>query len=242
MSATHDLELQTPVGRIVVERPGTARILERWGIDYCCGGKLALADACQRAGLDAAAVLAELTACEGALAAHPARAWAAAPLHELVTHVLDVHHVFLRRELPRLVALARKVAAAHAARHAELLELQSLVGNMADELEIHMQKEERILFPMIRELEAATGPRAFHCGSIGNPIRVMELEHDDAGRGLSRMRELTAGFVAPADACGSYRALLEGLIALEADLHEHIHEENNLLFPRAIALEQRSTF
>jgi regulator of cell morphogenesis and NO signaling len=188
--------------------------------------------------VDVAALLAELTACEATASTDCARAWSKAPLQELLTHVLDVHHVFLRRELPRLVALSGKVAAAHAERHPELVELRMLVDNMAGELELHMQKEERILFPLIQELGGAMRPRAFHCGSISNPIRVMELEHDDVAQALQRMRELTSGFAVPADGCMSYRVLLEGLMALEADLHAHVHEENNILFPRAEQLEQ----
>ena len=233
-------DLQTPVARLVDAAPGAARVFERLGLDYCCGGKLTLAQACQRAGLEPAAVLQQLTASAmDAAEAHPT-SWADASFPELITHILDVHHAFLRRELPRLSSLADKVAAVHTGNHPELVELRLVVHQLASELDVHMQKEERILFPMIHELGGPMRARAFHCGTISNPIRVMELEHRDAGHGLERLRALTGGFTAPADGCASYRALMEGLAALELDLHAHVHEENNILFPRAEAREQEA--
>jgi regulator of cell morphogenesis and NO signaling len=229
---------QTPVSRFVTDNPATARVFERWGIDYCCGGKLPLADVCRRKGLDAGAVLQALIGNAAAAPGSAARSWADAPLGDLVTHIVDVHHGFLHKELPRLVSLADKVAGVHGERHPELVEVRLLVHQLASEMDLHMQKEERILFPMIRELGGAGRPRAFHCGSVSNPIRVMEMEHEDAGRALARLREITGEFTPPADACGSYRALLAGIADVEADLHEHVHEENNILFPRAEEIER----
>ena len=163
--------------------------------------------------------------------------YAAMAAGELADHVVETHHVYLRRELPRLADLIDKVAAAHGARHPELGDLRATFSGLREELELHLFKEERVLFPLIKQLEAARAPFPIHCGTVGNPIRVMTHEHDDAGSALERMRALTDGFQAPPDGCTTFRALYEGLAALEADLHRHIHKENNILFPKAVALE-----
>jgi regulator of cell morphogenesis and NO signaling len=156
---------------------------------------------------------------------------------EMIDHIVATHHAYLRRELPRLTALAGLVFGAHGSRHPELKELCGIFDSLREELLLHMLKEEKVLFPIIARLEGASEIPQFHCGSVMNPIRAMEHEHDDAGAALARLREIAGGYIPPADACPSYRALLEGLAELERDLHLHIHEENNVLFPRARAAE-----
>jgi regulator of cell morphogenesis and NO signaling len=231
---------QTTVGQLVVERPARARAFERLGIDYCCGGKKPLADACAEKGLDLAAVLAELD--REAIAADPAdaeRNWGTASMTDLADHIERTHHAFLKAELPRLEPIAHKVAIRHGPTHPELAELYDVFMAFKQELETHMMKEERILFPLCRQLDsAADGPApSFHCGSVANPISVMIHEHDDAGRALQRMRELTNDFTAPPDACNTFRAYLDSLHQIEQDMHQHVHKENNILFPKAVRTE-----
>jgi regulator of cell morphogenesis and NO signaling len=226
------------VGQLVAERLSRSRVFERLGIDYCCNGRTTVGRACADKGLDADAVIRELAANDlengGTGQVDDATALTQAAL---VEHIVAVHHSYLCRELPRLTGLLESVVAAHAERHPELLEVRGIFRSLKQELELHMLKEENVLFPMVVQLESAATAPVFHCGTVGNPVRVMEHEHADAGNALARLRDLTAGYTAPADGCNLYRALLAGLVDLETDLHRHIHLENEVLFPRAIARE-----
>lgn len=224
------------VGQFVAERPARARVFEKVGIDYCCGGGKALRDACREKGVACDDVLALLAAQDGADAGGAVDARAMS-LTELADHIESTHHRYLRDELPALRELAHKVAQRHGPTHPGLVEVERIFVAFQAELNAHMRKEEEILFPMIRRLEAGAGDAAMHCGSIGNPIRVMEQEHDAAGDALRTMRGLTHDFKAPEGACNSHQALLARLADLEADMHQHVHKENNVLFPRALALE-----
>jgi regulator of cell morphogenesis and NO signaling len=156
---------------------------------------------------------------------------------ELVDHIESTHHRYLHEELPRLAALTQKVVGVHGGRHPELREVEATYAELQADLEPHLMKEERVLFPMIRELAESRTLPSFHCGSISNPISMMLLEHDRAGELLAALRELTDGYQPPADGCASYRALYTGLEELEADTHLHVHKENNILFPAVVALE-----
>jgi regulator of cell morphogenesis and NO signaling len=158
---------------------------------------------------------------------------------ELVDHLEATHHAYLHAELPRLDALFDKVIGAHGARHVELEGIAATYRLLRADLEPHLQKEERVLFPMIRELATAVERPTFHCGSVANPISVMMAEHDRAGELLESLRLMTGDYTAPADGCASYRALFEGLAQMEGDTHLHVHKENNLLFPAVVELEQR---
>jgi regulator of cell morphogenesis and NO signaling len=169
----------------------------------------------------------------------PQRDWLNASLTELCDHIEQTHHEYLRAELPRLTAIIAKVADVHSQAHTELRELNEAFAALRAELQPHMQKEEQVLFPAIRQLEAADGEASFPFGSVANPIRMMEHEHDNAGDGLSRIRKITNDFAVPADACNTYLAMLDGLRELETDLHQHIHKENNILFPRSLELESK---
>lgn len=231
------------VGEIAAASPAAASVLERYGIDYCCGGARPFEDACRERGLPAAAVQQDL---DRAVAATdvPETDWNTAPLRDLIHHILATHHEYLKLELPQLGQRLVKVVRAHGDKDpATLGELEAVYEGLWRELDLHMHKEEMMLFPAIERYEAAANaglplpPSPF--GTIGNPIAVMESEHDSAGDALRRIRELTHDFQPPAYACATYRALLEGLQSLEADLHTHIHLENNILFPRAIELERR---
>ncbi len=224
MSITQD----QAVGSIASRHPLATRVFHRHGIDFCCGGGIPLAEACDRKGLAPATIIAELEK-EIASTAEPEQRWDEAPLSDLIQHILMTYHEPLKRELPRLQEMARKVHTVHGDKDPEnLKELAGLVSWLAADLEQHLMKEEEILFPMIK---AGDGFMA------DGPIAVMEEEHEQAGAALRRIRELTGDFVVPAEACNTWRALWHGLESLEKDLHEHIHLENNILHKRALASE-----
>jgi regulator of cell morphogenesis and NO signaling len=246
MSLVTELSRISPdrlVSDLVVEQPDRSRVFEQLGIDYCCGGKQMLAAACKRAGVEVAQAVALLEAIDRDAGAEGEPNWSHASLSELARDIVERHHGYLRRELPRLGQMVDKVLAAHGEAHSELNVVREVFAGLVQELTMHMMKEEQVLFPMVVAMEeaAATGagrPK-FFCGSVENPIAVMEDEHQQAGDALARMRSLTKGYNPPADACPTYIALLRGLAQLEADLHLHIHKENNILFPRAAALERQ---
>ncbi|MCH7892641.1 MAG: iron-sulfur cluster repair di-iron protein [Gemmatimonadetes bacterium] len=235
----NELEIQT-VGQMVVERPQRSRVFDRLHIDYCCGGKRTLEEACAKRGLDLKAVLAELEAFDAEAETQPdAVRPANLTMTELADDIERTHHAYLREELPRLAGLVKKVSAVHGQAHPWLTGLTSVYAELVAELEPHMLKEEQILFPMIRELDQAATAPSFHCGSVGNPIKMMEMEHQNAGAALDRIREMTTDYEIPEGACNSFRAMLSGLEHLEADLHLHIHKENEILFPKASEMEVR---
>lgn len=226
------------LGAIVAAHPLLSRVFERLGLDYCCGGKRTLAQACAAKGIDAATVAVMLEAAAALPAAIPAVDAAGMSLVALADHIEATHHAYLRDELPALVEKADRVAQKHGERDPRLAEVAATMRALAYEMFSHMLKEEQILFPLVRALER-DGEVGGHCGTIANPIRQMESEHDGAGAAVARMRYLTDAFTADADACNTHRVLLAGLARLELDLHEHVHKENNILFPRALVLEAR---
>lgn len=218
------------------------RILEQNGLDYCCGGKQPLEEACIAKGLAPDQILREIAQASGIAVAE--RDWQTASLDELVNHIVETHHAYLKLDLPVLEARIEKVVAVHGARDPETLpRLAGVFAGLRRELEMHLHKEEAILFPFIVQYGYAesrnqpTPPVPF--GSIANPIAVMDREHTGAGQALQEIRSLTDSYTPPPYACATVRALYEGLKTLEKDLHIHIHLENNILFPRAIALEKR---
>lgn len=227
------IDSSATVAALVVERPSRARLLEKLGLDYCCGGRRSLAEACAEAGLDAATVAAMLDAIDESPAT-AATDWSAAPLRELVDHIVSVHHERLRAELPRISTLVEKCARAHGGEHPELHNVREVFERMREELERHMAVEETALFPAVRAAEAGE-PAELEVGGL-------EAEHEATGAALARLRELSGGFDPDAALCNTHRATLDALAALELDLHEHIHEENNILFPRALALEGAGRF
>jgi len=234
-------EVDDRVGDIVVRRPALSRAFERAGIDYCCGGRKTLDEACREKGLDSKAFAAEL---ERAISPDGEEAVvdvAAMSLSELVDHLERTHHVYLRSEFSRLDGMSQKVVSVHGEKDSRLQQVREVFLGLADELTGHMQKEEQILFPMVRQLEASKNAPVFHCGTLANPIQRMQFEHDETGSALEKLRELTDGYTPPEWACGTYRGLLDGLAHLEWDTHQHIHKENNVLFPRALDMEARKS-
>ena len=235
-----NLDASRTVREIAVEHPNATRVFEKLGIDYCCGGGKSLADACSAARLSSEEVIrtleTELTPQAGATSG-----WSQGQLAELAQHIVAKHHNYCRNELPRLDQLMAKVASVHGQRHPELLSIQKDLRELGQELMTHMMKEEHILFPYIAEMEATVNsgrrlrPPMF--GTVRNPVQMMIMEHDSAGDALQRMRQASGDFTAPADACISFQTLYRALLEFEADLHQHIHLENNILFPRAIEME-----
>ncbi len=227
----------TSVGGMVVDHPGLMRVFDRVGIDYCCNGEDSLAEACAQAGLAYDEVEAEIRAAVDASHEEPKTDWADLDMSGLVDHIESTHHRYLDDEMPRLSALADKVVSVHGVNHPELGTIRDVLRALVADIGPHLMKEEQVLFPMIRELAVATEPRSFHCGSVGNPIRMMRYEHEQVGEMLAEMRRLSADYSIPDDACASYRAFYEGLAGLEADTHLHIHKENNVLFPSVLECE-----
>jgi regulator of cell morphogenesis and NO signaling len=222
------------IGDIVASRPALARIFEQLGLDYCCGGKQKLAEACARRGLAVDTVTIILEAAGQALAENGIEIDAAAmTLTELADHIESTHHAYVKTELPRLLEMAERVARKHEHHDARLREVAATVQDLTNEMFSHMHKEEAVLFPLVRQIDSGAAGQ-FHCGSIANPIRQMEAEHESAGGAVARLRLLTDGFTPPADGCNTHRVLLAGLAEFESDLHRHVHKENNILFPRAL--------
>jgi regulator of cell morphogenesis and NO signaling len=237
MATETQIERKT-VRELVLEKPAAARIFEKLGIDYCCGGEKSLIDACAEAKVNVEDVFTALAKPESVSAD---RDWRDAPLSELAQYIVDKHHSFTRDEIKRLVPLISKVVSVHGKNHPELLQVQSLFWDLAQELTMHMGKEEQVLFPYIAKMDQAVQsngplPRAMY-GTVQNPVQMMVAEHDSSGRVLHKMREVTNGYVPPPDGCVTYQTLYCALEAFEKDLHNHIHLENNILFPRSVDLE-----
>lgn len=228
------------VGDVVTRYPVLSRVFEEMGIDYCCGGKKTLDEVCRAKGLDSKTLLGKL---EESVSARdvPAVDAAAMPLTELADHIVQTHHAYLYSEFPRLDEMIDKVISTHGEKDPRLHQVKKTYSALSRELISHMAKEEQVLFPMVRQLDASATAPAFHCGSLANPLRQMELEHDQAGAALEELRELTDGYTPPDWACNTYRALLDALLHLEQDLHQHIHKENNVLFPRALEIVKKKT-
>jgi regulator of cell morphogenesis and NO signaling len=223
---------------LVLENPAAARVFEKFGIDYCCGGSQTLGDACKATHHSVEEVTAEIEKSEPTTAE---RDWRNASLTELAQYIVDKHHTFTQAEINRLTDLIAKVVTAHGKNHPELARVQSLFEGLSQELRMHMTKEEQLLFPYIADMEEAARlerrPPVAMFGTVQNPVAAMIMEHEAAGQLLEKIREITNGYSVPPDACTSYSLLYQGLPAFEADLHQHIHLENNILFPRSIDLE-----
>ena len=233
-----DLTTMT-VRDIALAAPSTTRVFEEYKIDFCCGGRKGLSEACALAGVDETAVAAKLTVLlEGPQSTDDPEKFA---LPDLVDHILDKHHEFTRTEMLRLTGLIEKVAWKHGEKHPELFELKEQFAALTNDLVGHMRKEEMMLFPYIQDLVRAKArsliPLVPVFGTVSHPISMMQFEHEEAGNILQKMRSLTNDYSTPDDACPSFKALYAGLDELEKDLHQHIHLENNALFPLAIELE-----
>lgn len=220
------------VGELVAEDPNLSRVFQKHSIDFCCQGGRTLGEACSSRKVDLSTLLEDLQQASADPVEHSGNP-SELPLPEMIDHIVDHHHGFLRQELPRLGVMALRVAQVHGGHTPSLVEVEEVFRGLAEELQDHMEKEELILFPAIRRLcqeESVPMP-------LDAPVNRMMVEHDDAGRALTRLHELTHAFSPPPEACNTYRALFAGLAELEDDLQRHIHLENSVLFPSALGLQ-----
>jgi len=232
------------ISEVVRQLPEATRVFENFSIDYCCGGNQLLGDACKAAGLQVKEVISLLDGLSQANDTNSRQLdFQKLSLTELITHILETHHVFTKSEMLRLARLVDKVTDAHSSNHPELFKVGELFQRLCADLKPHMFKEEEILFPYLMLLDAANKQEQAKpfapFGTVNNPIGVMMAEHEAAGMILKELRNVTADYRVPSDGCASYETLYRSLAAFEADLHQHIHLENNILFPQAITLEAR---
>ena len=221
----------TPLGDIAAAIPSSVRIFQHHGLDFCCGGKRALGAVCDERGLSFTETVAAIEASTST--ATDDRDWTNQPPGVLIEHIMTTYHDTLRKELPRLQALAARVSQSHGTRAPHLLQIVQNVDALAADLLDHMRKEEIVLFPAIRAIDEGRADGSW----LAAPISVMEREHDDAGALLSDLRKLTRDYTPPEGACATTRALYQGLEELERSMHVHVHLENNVLFPRALGRE-----
>lgn len=232
--------IHTPINDFIAEDVQRTGIFEKLEIDSCCGGHRTLAEACAEKGIDPEPILQQLLGImpESDPTLDDVVDGMDGSLTEAVDHLLETHHTYLKEALPRLAALIEKVVAAHGENHPELKTVQGTFVELRADLEPHLIKEEQVLFPIIKVLESSAGQADFHCGSVLNPIRVMQMEHERATTLFEKIRAITGNFKVPEDGCNSYRQLYTGLDELEIDTLLHIKKENEILFPQVLAYEE----
>ncbi|MAT40063.1 MAG: iron-sulfur cluster repair di-iron protein [Ectothiorhodospiraceae bacterium] len=234
MNNTNINPSETTVGQVVVEDFRAAAVFQRNGIDFCCGGGISIEAAAKKAGVETSAILEQI----GALSADSRVTTNFQSLTQLAEYIVEKHHAYVLSMLPVLEGYTAKVASVHGTNHPETVEIHQIFVAIANEMRHHMRKEEMILFPAIKTMEQVESAGETFNGSIANPIAVMEEEHENAGGGMERINALSSGYTPPADACTTYRVMYQELKAFEEDLHIHIHLENNILFPKAMELEE----
>jgi regulator of cell morphogenesis and NO signaling len=233
---------EASIGELVAKDFRKAEVFKKYGLDFCCGGKKTVTEACREKDIDQNLIVQELADIDNN---HSGGAfnYASWNLDFLADYIVSTHHKYVATSIPFLYEMTLKVASAHGENHPEVLEIAEHFREVAQELTMHMKKEEMILFPYIKQLAIAEREHSLvempPFGSVENPIRMMEEEHVSAGNGLEDIEELSNGFVPPEDACASYRVLYAKLKEFQDDLHQHIHLENNILFPKAILLEEQ---
>ena len=230
------------LGQIAAKDLRKAEVFKKYGLDFCCGGKKTVKEACAEKGLDVTKVEQELQQADKMPSSRPIP-YGDWTLDFLADYIVNTHHSYVRKTLPDITAYAAKVMQVHGKHHPELIRINQLVSEVNAELTGHLVKEEKILFPYIKALVAAknhTQPlQAAHFGSVQSPINMMEMEHELVGRNLDEIRQLSLNYVLPEDACASYTLLYRMLDEFEEDLHLHIHLENNILFPKALEIEKQ---
>ncbi len=230
MTAGTTLGVEDSISQWVVQLPARSRVFEQHGIDYCCGGKASLRQACAKRHINPDTVLTELLA-----AGHDPdlRDWSTVTLTELADHIESTHHAWLKKELPRIAMLVHRTYTVHGLHYFWLADLKTTYDRFAAEMDAHMFKEEHILFPRIRQIDAGRAEV-----DVDQPVAIMEHEHERAGADLETLRILSGNYSPPEDACNTFRALLDAMRELEIDTHLHVHKENNILFPRALAAQK----
>jgi len=229
------------VGQVVASDFRAAAVFERFGIDFCCSGRRTLEDACLAAAADPDAVVRALDALPppGETSDDDAAHW---PVPRLIDFIVSTHHAYVRASMPSILRHLAKLSDVHGTRHPELMRVEAYFELLRIDLDQHMLKEEQVLFPYVRDLAesaGACGVTRSPFGTVANPIRMMEREHQEAGDALRIIRELTLGYTAPADGCATYEIAMGELLQFERDLHRHVHLENNVLFPAAVRIEER---
>ncbi|RLD23858.1 MAG: iron-sulfur cluster repair di-iron protein [Bacteroidetes bacterium] len=232
------------VAEIVTENIKTAHVFKKYGIDFCCGGGISVEKACAKKGLDYSRLEKELSAVDKVVdKAYDYDKW---DLNFLIDHIINVHHKYVEENIPLLLQYADKVAKVHGHHYVEVVKINSLLREVANELSAHMKKEEIMLFPFIKLLVnskkegTVSPPPPF--GTVNNPIQMMEHEHETVGEIFKTISQLSNNYTPPEEACNTFRALYAKLEEFEKDLHQHIHLENNILFPKAIVLENQKDF
>ena len=238
-------ELNTKsLAQIVTHDHRAAAIFEKYHLDFCCKGKRSLQQACAEQQLPVDNISSELENISQQDLSKSKLNFDQLPLSQLANYIVSTHHEYVKKELPQILAYLQRVASKHGNRHPEMFEVFELFAAVKEEMEQHMQKEELILFPRIKELERIleepSGQMRLNVAYLQGPILVMEQEHDHAGNLLEEIRKITADYTPPADACTTYRLSFAALKAFEMDLHQHVHLENNILFPKAMALFTKS--
>ena len=229
------------LGQIAAKDLYKARVFKKYGLDFCCGGRKTVKQACAEKGIDVVTVEQELQQADKSFGRQqlPYNDWS---IDFLADYIVNTHHTYVRKSLPELKSFSAKVARVHGKQHPELVAIEKLVGDIDSEMSQHMVKEEKVLFPFIKELVAAknsgtAGPSS-HFGTVENPILMMEIDHESVGRNLEIIRKLSSDYSLPEDACSSYSLLYRSLEEFEEDIHIHVHLENNILFPKALSLEK----
>lgn len=233
---SENINFDTTLGNFVAMYPKTRKVFERFGFDYCCGGNVGIKEAANNKGVDISELMTALeTAINETREEDEVKIWINEPLTDIVDHIMTKHHTFMWKELPITDALLDRVVRAHSAKHGEfLVSLQKIYKELKADLEHHLKDEEDILFPFIKKFEATINEGSSYKDSarFKEIVDTLCKEHDDAGAALSQMRSLTSNYVLPSDVCASFESLYENLQAIEDDLHEHVHLENTVLFPR----------
>ncbi len=235
----NSLETRT-VAELVTENIKTAHVFKKYGIDFCCGGGITIQKACEKANVNLTDLENDLLHIENAVTGgHNYNSW---PIDFLTDHIINIHHAYVAESIPLLLQYGEKVKRVHGHHYNELHEIQDLLTEVAGELSAHMKKEELILFPFVKKLVKAKNEGSelpeTHFGTVDSPIKMMEAEHEEAGAILRRISELSSNYSPPSGACNTYRAFYAKLDEFEQDLHQHIHLENNILFPKTLSLEK----
>ncbi len=233
---------EATIKEIVTEDYRTAAVFEKHSLDFCCGGGKTIVQACTEKAVDPAVVFDDLNTARSSASGDENR-FSSLELDELIDHIVDTHHAYIRRSLPAILTHTRKVASVHGERHPEVIEIANRFAAVATDLQQHMMKEEKMLFPYIKALVHAqrmnTTLSRPPFGSVQNPIRMMEAEHASAGDEMYEVRSLSSSYAPPPDACTTFKVSYLELQEFELDLHRHVHLENNILFPKSLALEQQ---
>lgn len=224
------------IGELVAEDYRTAVVFEKYGIDFCCGGKVPLSEACREKGLDLGMLLSEIDSTRS-IPLDRDRNYAAWDLSFLADYIVNIHHSYLNGNLGQIAAYAHKVAQVHGANHPEVIEIASIFDWIATEMPAHLREEEEVLFPTIKKKEAAekssAPPDAKDLEVIGVSLEKLIREHDEVGEAIHAIRHLANDYTLPSDACNTFMVTYQKLKEFEDDLHMHVHLENNILFPKA---------